>query len=89
MSVLLIYRRRGRAKLLGPVRCRIPATNEGRAMADSFKDARGKAKEKAGEASGDSDMKREGQVEQAGEKAKDKVEKTAGKVKDVLDRSKR
>jgi uncharacterized protein YjbJ (UPF0337 family) len=49
-------------------------------------DAKGRVKEAAGNLSGDKDLKREGQVDQAGGKAKDGIEKLTDKVKDVLHR---
>ena len=47
-------------------------------------DAKGRVKEAAGNLTGDKDLKREGQVDQAGGKAKDGIEKLTDKVKDVL-----
>jgi uncharacterized protein YjbJ (UPF0337 family) len=49
-------------------------------------DAKGRVKEAAGNLTGDKDLKREGQVDQAGGKAKDGIEKLTDKVKDVLRR---
>jgi uncharacterized protein YjbJ (UPF0337 family) len=49
-------------------------------------DAKGRVKEAAGNLTGDKDLKREGQVDQAGGKAKDGIEKLADKVKDMLRR---
>lgn len=60
-------------------------------MPDQIKnkdDAKGRVKEAAGNLTGDSDLKREGKVDQAGGKAKDGVEKLTDKVKDVLRRDK-
>jgi uncharacterized protein YjbJ (UPF0337 family) len=53
-------------------------------MAESAKDIQGKLKEKAGDVTGDDHLKREGQVEQGGEKAKQGVDKVVDKAKDVL-----
>lgn len=58
-------------------------------MTESAKDAKGQAKEKLGDATGDKDTKREGQADQAGEKTKAGVEKAVDKVKGVLDKNKR
>lgn len=58
-------------------------------MADEIKnkdDAKGRVKQAAGNLTGDDDLKREGKVDQATGAAKDGVEKTADKVKDVLKR---
>lgn len=49
-------------------------------------DAVGRAKEAAGNLTGDDDLKREGQVDQAGGKAKDSIEKVTDKVKEMLRR---
>jgi uncharacterized protein YjbJ (UPF0337 family) len=49
-------------------------------------DAKGRVKEAAGNLTGDKDLKREGQVDQAGGKAKDGIERLTDKVKDVLHR---
>ncbi len=47
-------------------------------------DAKGRVKEAAGNLTGDKDLKREGQVDQAGGKAKDGIEKLTDKVKGIL-----
>ena len=47
-------------------------------------EAKGRVKEAAGNLTGDRDLKREGQVDQAGGKAKHGVEKLTDKVKDLL-----
>jgi uncharacterized protein YjbJ (UPF0337 family) len=49
-------------------------------------DAKGRVKEAAGNLTGDKDLKREGQVDQAEGKAKDGIEKLTDKVKDMLRR---
>ncbi|CAB4945633.1 CsbD family protein [Patulibacter sp.] len=51
-------------------------------------DFAGKAKETAGKATGDDDLKREGQADQAVDKVKETAEKVTDKVKDVLSRDK-
>jgi uncharacterized protein YjbJ (UPF0337 family) len=50
-------------------------------------DAKGRVKEATGNLTGDKDLKREGQVDQAGGKAKDGIERLTDKVKDVLHRN--
>ena len=47
-------------------------------------EAKGRAKEAAGALKGDSDLKREGKIDQAAGKAKDSVDKASKKVKDAL-----
>jgi uncharacterized protein YjbJ (UPF0337 family) len=47
-------------------------------------DLTGKAKETTGNVTGDEDLKREGQVDQAADKVKETADKVADKVKDVL-----
>ena len=53
-------------------------------MPESAKDVKGKAKETVGDATGDTKTKREGQIEQAGEKIKDGVDKVVDKLKDRI-----
>jgi uncharacterized protein YjbJ (UPF0337 family) len=48
--------------------------------------AEGRIKEAAGDLTGDKDLKRKGQVDQAAGKAKDVVDGASDKVKDALDR---
>ena len=48
----------------------------------------GKAKENAGKLTGDDDLKREGQVDQAADKVKDAADKVGDKLKDALHRDK-
>jgi uncharacterized protein YjbJ (UPF0337 family) len=55
-------------------------------MPESAKDIQGKVKEKAGDATGDDQLKHEGQAEQAGEKVKGGVDDAVDKAKDVIDR---
>jgi uncharacterized protein YjbJ (UPF0337 family) len=45
----------------------------------------GRLKEAAGSLTGDEDLKREGKADQAKASVKDKIDKAAEKVKDVLD----
>lgn len=47
-------------------------------------DLTGKAKEQTGKLTGDEDLKREGQADQAVDKVKDGVDKAADKLKDVF-----
>lgn len=47
-------------------------------------DLKGRAKEAAGNLTGDKDMEREGKVDQAAASVKDAVSKVADKAKDVL-----
>lgn len=49
-------------------------------------DLAGKAKETAGKATGDDELKREGQLDQAVDKVKETAESVTDKVKDVLKR---
>ena len=53
---------------------------------ESIKDAGGRVKEAAGSVTGDKDLKREGQTQQAAEKVKSGVDKVADKAKDLIDR---
>jgi uncharacterized protein YjbJ (UPF0337 family) len=56
-------------------------------MAEKHVDkAKGRAKEAAGSLTGDNRLKREGRADQRKSSAKDKVDRTAQKAKDVLDR---
>jgi len=50
----------------------------------SAKDLKGRTKEAVGDIAGDSSLKREGKVEQAGEKAKAGVDHATEKVKEIL-----
>jgi uncharacterized protein YjbJ (UPF0337 family) len=49
-------------------------------MPENFDDAKGNIKEKAGEVSGDDDLKREGQADQASGKIKEGVDKVKDKL---------
>jgi len=51
-------------------------------------DLKGRTKQAAGDLTGDKDLKREGQTEQAADKIKDGVDKAAGKIKNVLNKDK-
>lgn len=60
-------------------------------MEDKMDEMKGRAKEAAGAATDDEDLKREGKIDQAGatvkekfEKAKDKLDETVDKAKDEL-----
>ncbi len=48
-------------------------------------EGRGRLKEAAGSLTGDEDLKREGKADQAKASIKDKIDKAAEKVKDMLD----
>lgn len=50
-------------------------------------DAKGRAKEAAGDLTGDDRLKREGKVDQGAGKAKEGVEKITDKIKDALRRN--
>ncbi len=49
-------------------------------MPENFDDAKGNIKEKAGDVSGDKDLKREGQADQASGKVKEGVDKAKDKL---------
>ena len=51
-------------------------------------DVKGRAKEAAGDLTDNKDLKREGQADQLGDKAKEAVDKVKGEVTDLLDRDK-
>jgi uncharacterized protein YjbJ (UPF0337 family) len=53
---------------------------------ESAKDLKGRAKEAAGDIAGNPGLKREGKVEQAGEKVKAGVDRATHKVKELLQR---
>jgi uncharacterized protein YjbJ (UPF0337 family) len=57
-------------------------------MGASSDKAKGRVKEATGDLTGDKDLKREGQADQAGAKVKDMVNKGVDKVKDAVDRDK-
>jgi len=51
-----------------------------------FDDLKGRAKEAAGDLTGDEDLKREGKIDQAAGKVKGLVERASDKIKGVLRR---
>jgi uncharacterized protein YjbJ (UPF0337 family) len=53
-------------------------------MSERFDDAKGKAKEAAGDLTDDDDLKREGKLDQAGASVKDKVDNAVDKVRDKV-----
>ena len=54
-----------------------------------FDELKGRAKEAAGDLTGDEDLKREGKIDQAAGKVKDLVERVSDKIKGVLRRDNR
>ncbi len=54
----------------------------------NFDNLKGRAKEAAGDLTGDEDLEREGKVDQASGRVKDKVGDVADKAKDILNRDK-
>jgi uncharacterized protein YjbJ (UPF0337 family) len=52
-------------------------------------DLKGRAKEAAGDLTGNQDLQREGKADQAGASVKDKVNKVANAVKDRVDKLKK
>jgi uncharacterized protein YjbJ (UPF0337 family) len=52
---------------------------------DKVDDLKGRAKEAAGDLTGNDDLQREGKADQAGASIKDKVNKVANTVKDKID----
>lgn len=57
-------------------------------MESGMDDAKGRIKEAAGDLTEDEDMKREGQMDQAGATVKEKAEKVTDKVGDAVDKVK-
>lgn len=53
---------------------------------EKMEDLKGRAKEAAGDLTNDDDMKREGKVDQASAKIKDKVGDAVDKVKDIVNK---
>lgn len=53
-------------------------------MAEKMDDLKGRVKEAAGDLTNDDDLKREGKVDQATSKVKEKVGDVADKVKDIV-----
>jgi uncharacterized protein YjbJ (UPF0337 family) len=54
-------------------------------MSENAQELKGRAKQAAGDLTDDKELKREGQVDQTGAKAKDKVDDAADKAKEGLD----
>jgi uncharacterized protein YjbJ (UPF0337 family) len=54
-------------------------------MSEEFDEAKGKAKEAAGDLTGDEDLKRKGKLDQAGASVKKKVGEGVDKVKEEVD----
>ncbi len=57
-------------------------------MPENAEEMKGRTKEAAGDVTGDESLQREGKVEQASSTVKEKVDKGAKKVKEMLDRDK-
>jgi len=57
-------------------------------MGSNFDDAKGRAKEAAGDLTNKDDLKREGKKDQAGAKVKDVAENAKDKVADAVDSAK-
>lgn len=57
-------------------------------MPESAKDLQGRVKEAAGDLTNDSDLKKEGKIEQAEEKVKSGIDDVAEKAKDILGKDK-
>lgn len=57
-------------------------------MGSTMDDAKGRAKEAAGDLTGNQDLKNEGKVDQAGASVKEFAEKVKDKVGDTVDRAK-
>ena len=53
-------------------------------MGEKLDDAKGRAKEAAGDVTGDKDLQREGKIDQATSDVKEKVGDAADKVKDTV-----
>jgi len=56
-------------------------------MSNKAEDLKGRAKEAAGSATDNDDLRREGKVDQTSAKAKDKAEDAVDAVKDKVDRA--
>lgn len=54
-------------------------------MESGMDDAKGRVKEAAGDLTEDDDLKREGQMDQAGATVKDKMEEASDKIGDAVD----
>jgi uncharacterized protein YjbJ (UPF0337 family) len=57
-------------------------------MAENIDEAKGRAKEAAGDLTDDEKLKREGKVDRASSSVKDKIDDVADKVDDVADKVK-
>lgn len=57
-------------------------------MGSGIDDAKGKAKEAAGDLTGDKRLEREGKLDQAGATVKEKFENAEDKVEEVVDKAK-
>jgi len=55
-------------------------------MSENTQEMKGRAKQAAGDLTDDKELKREGQVDQAGAQAKDKVDEAADKAKRGMDK---
>jgi uncharacterized protein YjbJ (UPF0337 family) len=55
------------------------------AMGEKTDEAKGRVKEAAGDLTGDKDLEREGKMDQAGAKVKEKTGKAVDKTKEALD----
>ena len=55
-------------------------------MGDTFDDMKGRAKEAAGDLTGDKGLQREGKLDQAKAEVKEKIDQISDKVKDVVNR---
>jgi uncharacterized protein YjbJ (UPF0337 family) len=55
-------------------------------MSENAQEMKGRAKQAAGDLTDDKELKREGQVDQAGASGKDKIDKAADKAKDGMDK---
>jgi uncharacterized protein YjbJ (UPF0337 family) len=55
-------------------------------MSENAQEMKGRAKQAAGDLTDDKELKREGQVDQAGARGKDKIDKAADKAKDGMDK---
>jgi uncharacterized protein YjbJ (UPF0337 family) len=55
-------------------------------MTENTQDMKGRAKQAAGDLTDDPDLKREGQADRAGAKAKDGVDQAADKAKEGMDK---
>lgn len=54
-------------------------------MGEKFDETKGRAKEAAGDLTGNKDLEREGQMDQAGAKVKEKADTAVDKTKEAVD----